>query len=374
MFEKFRGNLRGVLEYIPLIFALGFIVGFDSYTTLLGCLIVSLVFAFSKSNYPAICTVSIGYIALLGSANSYLDDRYSTLFALMFLSGIFMVIYSFLAKYKPFEINFSKDAASGFYSGCNMAILVLCLPLCFGNKTFSSLGLIQYSPAGFFSNVKISAIIISLCAGVIYYKLSKNKRKLPCAFISVILAGIINFIYKLDCACINLGSGFFKPFPAGDFGNTACLFCLSIIICLFLIAQTKSVRKFLKTENSLSEDYFWVGMGNSISSIFGSPGGGISPLTYKKDQNNLYGVIFSILIILILLLTFKYYSVHIPIAACCSILILKCLRVLKVEFALQKNKSSLLQFIFLLCFLTSLYNIIIGAILTAIITVLRRIK
>ena len=370
MKEDFKGAFKGVLEYIPVLLALGIITGCGIQTTLFGAIVISLVFCFVNIKVPYIFAPSILFVIFLSGANSYLGGSYEVFFSLLFFTSIFIIIISlFIKRSNVYKI--PKSIYKGFLSGIFSIGLILSLSLIFGHKMFSSIALIQYSRTGFFDVVNINSIVMAVLTLVLYYYLKKIKEHyFPPSFTAIVAVSFISFFYKLDIPSINTGLKILKPISNENIFDGIYLILLSIICAYILSYQTLFTIKTSGKNSSIKKILLFSGLSNLLSSLFGFISGSISPNATKDayfagSKTNWCGS-FSTVLFLISGLLCIHFSNFIPISAVSAILFIKCYEILKNLILSQSKKSAKAKIFFVLSFITCLYNIILGASLVGI--------
>ena len=356
MTDDFRESFKNILDYIPLILALGTISGFGGCSFILGWLVLSVIlFVFNfKSKFS--CYLSIPIIIFLISSSVLVGSQ---IFPLLFLSGLFIILLSF------FKINFSipNIVSKSFISSCYFIAVILSFSLILGDKVYPSITLIPFSNTGFFENVNPSSIILAAFTLTVYYCLNKTKINfLPKLFLSVYIAGTINCIYKLNLPCINTSLKSLTIYTEENTLNAVYFIFLSLIIAFIFIAHTKSSLKILKINSK--KTFIGLGLSNCISSLFG----GITSAPYFIKNNQL----IEIIVLLIFAFLFKPISCFIPIAAVGTVLLTECFKCFLRIIKSIKPKNLKSKIIFISCFLTCLYNIIIGVSISGIITLFVR--
>lgn len=371
MAKEIKGGLKGVLECIPIILTLGILTGFGAYTTLFGALIISFVFLIFNLRLPFVYSITIPIAAAIGSMNVFLGGKSETLFSMLFISSIFMILFSLTGICKKTVLNVPRSVSAGFITGTAACGFLLALPLIFGQKTFSSVSLMFNSKEGLFSTVNEFSFITALSVAAIYHYLLKLKIKsLPCAFIAILAGALINFIFKMNLASIKCGFENFQTVANADFGNFTHLLLFGFLLSLVFTVQTLSNLKFLKKKTNEKKVLIISGISNLISSMTGTIAGTVShPVKSDFSLPLIETVLLSVFVIF-----FEKISAFIPISAVSAILALNCYETIKYNFQSQKIKNNQAKIIFISCFLTCLYNIVLGIILSVILTLIIRTK
>lgn len=363
MQNELRGSLKGVLNYIPILLLLGILTGFGAHTTLFGAFAISFCFLIFKRNLSFLFGASIVYAITVAGANVSLGGRSETLYAVLFLSSLITIAFSFLNVYKKTILTIPKAVSSGIMSGCALGVWVLSLPLILGHKTFTSIFLMFNSTGNFFSNINESSLIIfAVILGSFYY-FSKIKS-LPAYFLSWLTGIIVSIIYKMDLNSIYLGLENFKIPVNADFANMAHILLFALVISIVCISQILSSARKLKPKKII----LLTGISGAISSIGGAISGGIVPCKNKSR----YMVLAEFILLLIFVIFYNKISSFIPMVSVASVAFIKCLGLIKHYIQSQKNKNIQSKIIFCVCFLSSFYNIIFGVILAIILTLITK--
>ncbi|MDO5437910.1 MAG: hypothetical protein Q4F80_06920, partial [bacterium] len=117
MAKEIKGGLKGVLECIPIILTLGILTGFGAYTTLFGALIISFVFLIFNLRLPFVYSITIPIAAAIGGMNVFLGGKSETLFSMLFISSIFMILFSLTGICKKTVLNVPRSVSAGFITG-----------------------------------------------------------------------------------------------------------------------------------------------------------------------------------------------------------------------------------------------------------------
>lgn len=374
---EIRSSLNGVLDYIPIICILGIIIGFGSYTTLLGALIISIVFLLGKVKTPFIYAIPITLAIAISGANVVLGGKFETLLSLIFISSIITILISLTNICKKTILTVPKSVSNGFITGAIAATIIIITPTIFALKPYSATFLIDFSNM-FQVNLNENAICCSFIVLVCYYYLSKLKYKfLPCAFLSTVAGCLINYFYNMNLPAINLGISQLKQVASADFNNIFHLILFGFLISLVLISQTLSSLKTLKIKGIEKKVLFLQGISNLIGSFLGAISGSIAPIPSKKIKSNKKTYLTNIVEIIILLafvLFFQKIGNFIPICCCSTILIIKAFEVIYQNFRSLKYKNLHSKTIFYVCFLTSIYNINLAIVLCIILTLIINTK
>lgn len=371
--DDLRGGFLSSLEYIWIIAALGVIIGFGTYTTLFGALILSFIFLVFYRNIPLFFSITIPAGISIAGFNVILGGRSSTLFAMLFVASFILIFTAFFKKELLKYFIVPKPVSHGFLTGCTLICLILCFPLFLGEKTFCSLGLMFNSLNTIFQNCDEFAIVITLLTFVAYdYLKNLNIKNLPSGFLSVIIAGIVNAIYgaPLD----NAGNGFqnFKPVASGDFGHFFLTLFLALLLVCILYAQNRDCANLLKIKNN-KRMLFLTG----VTGVFGSISGfitGCGAPQPTKEALKLGGKskLVTLAEFIILLFITLFFATIAPVIPTCSlgvILFLKCLPILKKYPLMQRKKYLLVKIVYLVCLISCLFNIAFGAFLAISITI-----
>ncbi|MCD8025207.1 MAG: hypothetical protein LUE64_06695, partial [Candidatus Gastranaerophilales bacterium] len=352
-------SIKNFFDYIPLISVLGIFSGFGSHTTLIGAFIAAFIFAVFKKNSAFIFGAAPVFIVSLAFCNVYLGGRSNTLFALLFISSIIIITGSFFLN--KIKIPIIKPVSSGFGAGSAIIALILSIPLILGKKTFCSLPLFFSTGHSFFSNVNENSIVISCLVLGVYYYLSKWKVKfIPGAFLSVLAGGIINYIYNLNLEGCNIGFSEYTPVISADFGHIVLLLFFGFIISVVMYGQMYYPKNSQKNENK--KVFFLIGLSNIFSSMTGSIAGNanISKNASAKIQA---------LILLVIIIFFDKIIGFIPVCAAATILLIKMYEYIKTSLFSQKPKTALSKTIFAICMVTTVFNVILGVIISSIINI-----
>ena len=366
-----KTDFKDVLNYIPHLFILGLLAGFGSYTALTGAFIITLVFLFFGRKYSFIYGSTVVFVLSAASLNVSLGGRSETLFALLFISSLITILFSFLNVCKKTVLSIPKPVSNGFITGCFLSAFFLCIPLILGEKTFCSFHLMLNTKSGIFNSINENAFIIALLTVVIYNYLLKLKIKyLPSSFTACILAGIASFLYNFNLDCINLGYTGFTPVTSADFGHFVRLFASGILLSIVMTSETllnlKALKK-TKNENKVPKKIlFLTGISNLVSSITGS----IAGVMTGGNKTTKTKTLVEAFVLFIFIIFFNEISPFITAASIASILAFDLWKAVKNKLLAQKNKTFCAKAIFLFCLLITLYNIILGIMFSIVFTLI----
>ena len=364
-------SIKGALNYIPFILLFGVLLGISSYAALIGALIIGFFFVICDRKNCALCLLSFSTVALLHNSLKALDTGVSALYSLIFLSGIFIIIFAFFKKNNAFKI--SKTISKAFISGALGYTIFLLIPYILGRKFLPAEAIGHSYPVIFMPDINENAVILSIVCAVIYHYLNKNKVNfIPCALITVLIGSLINYIYGFKLMGFDIQYDTYKVFPEGDFGNTFLLFFLSFVFAVIIGLQTSYCLKFFKEKTF--KPMLLIGISNVISPFLGAVAGGLSPYSLKeKIKNSKYSFVFFIIILLFIFL-YKKTACYIPIAAAASIAAYELVRIIKQNIIYIRKTNLKEKLIFSLCFITCLYNIILGTVLCAVFVIVERTR
>jgi len=365
-------SFKEICEYLPALFILGIITGFGSYVTLTGALIVSVLFFLLGRKYNFVFGVTIVYALAAAFFNSYLGGRYSTLLALLFLSSLFLIIFSFFNISKKMGRIIPLYVSNGFITGALFSCAVLCLPLMTGEKTFSSIPLMLSSRAGFFVDVNENAVVISVLTMVIYHYLSKLKLKcLPCACLAVFCAGVINLLYGFNLDNISLGFHGFLNDSGADFGNFFELLFFAFVLALLsgaeIFVNLRGSKKLQNESKSPKKLFLLSGFSSIMAAFAGSVGGAIVKPNSNGSKNL---TLVEAVVLLIFTIFFNEIAPFVLIPSVAAILTVNLCKIAKNKILAQKIKTRYPKVIFYLCLFSTLYNIVFGVMVAAVFSLL----
>ncbi len=372
MFNDLKSAFKETFDYIPMIMFIGLISGIGSYNALVGTFIISLIFCLFKVRLPLICAPTIPFALALTCGNTVLGGKNETLCTILFAAGIFSLLFIFLKNCKNLMLNIPKCVSSGFLSSIFIQGAVLSLSLILGNKILSSVLFIPHIKGDFFAQCFEGGIVLAILYGVIYYYLRKIHIPLPFIFFSAVIAGFINYFYKLDPNMANYGLSSFKFILDWNLLQDFQIIFISFFLSILLVVATLNSTKNKSKEN---KNILLVGFSNIISSLFGTIAGTIQSIKTSPDKkDNKYVILFNTLFILLLVLNFNNIIRFIPLSLIGAVCFLECLRFLKVHFFIFKKQNLKSKIIFVSCFLSCLYNVILGIAVGFIFTLWTRTK
>lgn len=370
-------SLKEVLDYLPIIFVLGIITGFGPYTTIVGGFIISFVFFVFGKKYSFIFAPTIVYATVLASLNVSLGGRSETLFALLFVSSLITILISILKIHRKTVLTVPKPVIQGFMTGCFLSAFILSLPLIFGQKTFSTLGLMLSSKGHFFAQINEISLVFACLTFAIYYYLKKFKIKfISPAFMAVIIAGVINYFYNFNLENIYIGIKNFTPVATADFGHFIRLLISGLILSLIMTTETLlNLRASKKTNNEIKSPkmpVFLVGLANLFASVTGS----IAGVLAKKSENgkNRFLTVVEAVVLLLFVIFFEKISTFIPIASISAILFITSYEAIKNAILAQRIKNVQSKIIFSICLICSLCNIILGFMIAIVFALVMKTK
>lgn len=358
----FTGNeIKKFDNYFPLILVLGIITGIGVHSILIGSFIVAFIFLISHFKASFISYLSVPFIFTTGALNIILKGRYETFLALSFLSGFFAILPIFIKKIK---INPPKPIIKGFVAAIYTSILILCIPFILGQTDVISSIVAHNNSLSIFNNVNTDTILIFFTVFAAYYYLSKVKFLSNLSCILSVLAGcFVSYVYKLNTPVLGTAFENYNFPPNADFGNFFTLLILSMLIGYILYIHIN----YLKLKNN--KIIFISGLSAIISPFFGGIGGGICSKSKIKFIN-----LFYIILLLVLIVFYKQIFLFVPTSALASIAAVRCFYLIKSDFKNIKFKNLKYKINFALSFLTSVYNILLGIIISGLTTLILRKK
>lgn len=372
-----KGSFKGNLNHIPIIIALGIIIGSGAYSTILGVFVLSVIMFLFNFKAPFIYSVTIPFGIILSFSNVLIGNA---VFPLIFACSLFTIILAVLRIKKKELLKIPKAAGLGFTTGCFLSGLILGLLLMLENKVLPSVSLLNFSEIHFFDHINSNSIVTICVVFAVYYCLNKIKFEgIPSLFLAAFSGAIINYVYKMQLPSINLSYQTYGPYFIKNFPDGIIYFIvISLFLALIFITYTQTNLKVLNRKINSNKTLLELGFSNCICAFFGGVGGTIShssSLDAVKNNDKPYMCLYSECIFLLpFVLFFKPISKFIPITVIGAILVIKCYEVLKDIFLYIKIKNKKFKIIFISCFLTCLYNIILGASISGIIALMTRKK
>ncbi len=356
--RDFAPIIKEVFEYIPVLFILGILTGFGSFTAIFGAFIMSFVFIIFKRDFSFIAGVSVLFAVALAFFNVSSGGRSETLFALLFVTSLITILFSFLNEDNKLFSDIPKPVSSGFITGAFACAFVLVFPLICGVKTFGSTPLMFNSKHSIFVSINQNALICALCAAVIYHYLKKFKIKfLPPSFIAVLSGGVINYIYKFGLGCVNIGINSFSPVVTANFGHFMRLLFFGFILAALISSETfLNLKAAKKADYTFKKTLLFTGISNMISSVTGSISGTIA----GARKNRKYTAVFEAAILFIFVLFFDKIGSFIPISAAASVFAIKMYETIKNRICAQKVKTFSSKIIYIFCAFAAFFNITAG--------------
>ncbi len=368
MIRSRKENSKGVLDYFVISAFLGIITGYGAHTVFLGAFITSVLFLLFSFKKPYIYFLTPVLGCLIADMNSTLGGKSETLFALIFVSSIFILIFSFV----NFKFKDNKTSIKGFCLGSYISLIILSVPLIIGKKTFSTLSLL-FMGNGLFSDINEGAFVFALLTVGFYYYLNKIKSKvISPSFFAVILSSAVAVIYKTNLPSLKEGYENFQYIVNADFGNFHKLLFFGILLSAAFI-YTNRVNLKLASDKSYKKNNIIQGISNMVCSMTGSIPSVIIPSCDNKNKES-YITIFQILFFVILFTLYPQLTDKIPLSTVAAMFFVKGLEYIKTSFnsIIKKNRSQ--KAIFITCLLTSLYNITLGLILCLVIVLILNIR
>lgn len=355
-------EIKNFDNFFPLILALGVVVGIGAHSILVGSFIVAFIFLISHFKTSFISYLSIPFIFTTGALNIILKGRYETFLALSFLSGFFAILPAFIKKIK---INPPKPIIKGFITAIYTSILILCIPFILGQTDVISSIVAHNSSLSIFNNVNIGTILIFFTVLAAYYYLSKIKFLSSISYIlSIFIGCLVNYIYKLNTPVLGTAFENYNFPPNADFGNFFTLLILSILIGCVLYIHINYVKKIKKDNFLIASSLTAI-----IAPFFGGVGGGI----YSKSEIKFINL-FYIILLLLFIIFYKQMFSFVPTSAIISACAIQCFYLVKSSFKNIKCKNLKYKINFALSFLTSVYNILLGIIISGLTTLILRKK
>lgn len=379
MINDIKGSLKGVLDNLPYIMALGIIMGTGAYATVFGALIISAANLFTRNKKTLIYSATAVLCAVLSAIVVIFKGNLEHLWAVLFIAGIITgVIGCFIPKKTILSI--PKSISSGFMTGCLICILILCFPLIMGQSTYATFPLMVISKYNPFSYVNENALICSITVFVVYHYLTKTNMKfIPKSIISVIIPSIINLLFNMNLILSTDRIEFFTPVAKGDFGKTVYVILFGLLVSTVMVVQTLSNLKALGIRNKMKKPVLLIeGISNTLGAMTGTIAGVVSYAPSKeavqnKSKNNISEFII-VFILLICSIFFKNTIGLIPVCAVSAILFIKLYETIKYNLHSQKIKNINSKIIFWICLISTVINIIFGLAVSIVLTFIITVK
>ncbi len=328
-----------LFDLIPIVAGMGILVGFGGYLTLFGFFISSVLSLIFKSKNLFI--ISIPSCIFLGCANYFLGGKVDSLLSLLFLSGIFFMLYPIL------KLKADERLKKVYFNSLFVTAILFAIPVLLGLKTVSSFNL--FFDYDFFQPVSQNEIILSLLFFAFYYFFAN--KKVPKIFFSLVCTCFVNFIFGLSYISLAYGINSVK-FPASaDFAHIFKLLCLSF---LFVFVTNEFIPKRIINKKNL----LLTGCSLILSSITGVISGSVSRFFIKSNGVKLLYAIFLFFVL------FEYGNVakFIPLSVVMSTLLLYLTQYL-IKNIKMSFKTRFEKVIFVGYFLLSILSPLVGAVI-----------
>ncbi len=342
--SNIRGDLYGGLTAgalsLPLALAFGVQSGMGAIAGLYGAIAIGMVAAWfggtpSQVSGPTgpMTVVSAAIIATAIETSGNLDAAMGKIIATFMLAGIIQVLLGLFKtgqyiRYIPYPV------VSGFISGIGMLLIVLQIFPFLGHSSPKNILDIFIGIPDVLNQINYAAVGLATASIAVIYFFSRITKIIPGTFAALILLTITSTLLGLDVTVIGKITAGFPELKVGNLLSLSQLELSNIVLPAIILAILGAIDSLLtsavadnktQTKHNSNKELIGQGFGNMASAAFGGlPGAGATMRTVVNikagGRTRISGVIHSILLLLILLLTGTYIHL-IPLPVLAGILI-----------------------------------------------------
>ena len=365
-----KGGLLGAIIALPQALAFGVAVGTGASSGIWGAIILCFIAGLFGCNQPLLSGPTGTAAIVTASALAIVNGSTQSLFAVIFLAGLFQVIISKSAliqivKYIPYPV------ISGFMNAVGVILIILQFNSFFGAKSLATplLAFENFGPA--LQNINEHALVIGvLTIALIFWTPKCITKIIPAQIFALILSTVFASAYQLNLPLVQGVSPHLPSAISADFSNIKELVIPAFIIAIVCSSESLLtnlvVDSLTKTKCNTGKMVFSQGLGNIACSFFGAiPGSGATMRSAAAIKaggaTKLCAISCSLALLLIVLFACDFTN-KIPLSALAAILFkvgwdivdTKLLKI--VKYAPKQD----LIVMFAVFFITIFYDIILG--------------
>ncbi len=368
--KDLTGGALGAVIALPQALAFGVAIGTGASSGLWGAIILCFTVGLLGCNQPLLSGPTGPAAIVCASALAVLGGNINSLFAVIFLAGLFQIIISRtsltkIVKYIPYPV------ISGFMNAVGVILIILQLNPFLGTKSSSTPISAFESISYVLQNVNENALLTGiLTLTIIFCTPKKISKIIPSQILALIISTIAAMAYNLDLPVVQGVTSNLPSVIRADFSNIKTLLVPALVIAIVCTSEslmTSLVTDSLtKTNGNTKRMVLSQGLGNLMCSLFGAiPGSGAtmrSVAAVKAGGRTRFCALTCAVILLLVVLFAHDFANNIPLSALAAILFkvgwdivdTKLLKV--VKYAPKQD----LIVMFIVFFLTVFYDLILG--------------
>ena len=325
------GGITAGIIALPLAIAFGVSSGLGAAAGLYGAIIVGLVASLFGGTPTQISGPTGPLTVLVTSILAVNSDSPEIIFAAVFLSGIFQIIFGIfkigkLVNFIPYPV------ISGFMSGIGTIIILLQLNAILGIE-FSGTPVEGFINAvRSISDVNLQAFLLAVVTLLIVFLTPKKVAKiLPPALLALVVGTIISVVFNFNVGTIGEIPSGFPAFNFPEFHFSEFEIVISSALTIAVLGSIDTLLTSLvadsmtKTKHKSDKELIGQGIANMVASLFGglvSCGATMRTAVNIKSggRTKLSGIVHSVFLMLIVVF-FAPIASKIPLAVLAGILI-----------------------------------------------------
>lgn len=336
MFLNFRGDLVGGLTAgiisLPLSLAFGIASGLGASAGIYCAIILTLFVSIAGGTKTQISGPTGPMTVIISSVVvAFGIENLSLILAVFVLAGFFQICFGIL-KFGQFVKFIPYPVISGFMNGIGVIIIILQIPVFFGNDGAGNVigSLMKFKET--FANIDYASTAVGIATLLmIFFTPKKYTKIIPPALIALVVLSLIVYIFDIDIKTIGeIPTGlpnFHIPQISFDKISMVVLYAamlalLGSIDSLLTLVVTDSLTK---TRQNPNKELIGQGLGNMFCGFFGGVVGASATMRTLVNikaggKTPISGIISSIFLLLVLLIIAPLVS-FIPLAVLSGILI-----------------------------------------------------
>ncbi len=370
------GGFLGAVIALPQALAFGVAIGIGATSGLWGAVILCFTAGILGCNQPLLSGPTGPAAIVTASAFATLHGKPETLFAVIFLSGIFQIIISRtrltdIVKYIPYPV------ISGFMNAVGTILIILQLGPFLGNKSLATPLLSIKNFPNNLACINENALVIGiLTLSIIFWTPKKITKIIPSQILALVISTLTAILYNMELPTVQGVSSHLPQIAWADFSNIKTLLIPALIIAIVCSSESLLtnlvVDTLTKTSCNTNRMILSQGIGNLVCSLFGSiPGSAAtmrSAAAIKAGGKTRFCAIVCAIVLLLIILFASGFANKIPLSALAAILFKVGLDIIDTKL-LKIIKYAPRQdlFVMLIVFLLTIFYDIIIAVSTGIV-------
>lgn len=364
------GGILGAVIALPQALAFGVAIGIGAASGLWGAVILCLAVGIFGCNQPLLSGPTGPATIVTASALATLGGKPESLFAVIFLAGIFQIIISRtkltdIVKYIPYPV------ISGFMNAVGTILIILQISPFLGNKSQATPLTALNNLIFTLQNINENALVVGILAiAIIIWTPKRITSIIPSQILALIISTVATILYCIELPTVQGVGPHLPQIVVADFSNIKMLIIPALIIAIVCSSESLLtnlvVDSLTKTSCNNSKMILAQGIGNIFCSLFGSIcGSGAtmrSAAAIKAGGKTRFCAIFCAIILLFVILFASDFANKIPLSALAAVLFkvgfdIVDTKLLKVVKYAPKQDLFVMLIVFLL---TVFYDIIIA--------------